>query len=334
MEKDEAIRTTNDSALLSKLAIVNAGYIDDPYAKLFSKTLGRVQRKSPIFNRGSYLRVTAIDAILQKFLEFPASVDKQIVSFGAGSDTRFFSLKSANKHPLRYYEIDFPEITTKKAISIGRNKVLSSLVGSFKLLSGGTQLHGKEYHLIAADLREYGNLTDILTANNFDSNLPTLFLSECLFVYLDPHVSENIVSWASQLCPTAVFVNFDPIEPNDAFGKIMLQNLEAQNVDLRGIYEYHNLETQERRYLKSTWKRAKSISIDQLYEEYVSKDEKERIRNLEIFDEVEEWNMLARHYCLTIAVQKSDQSTDQEDNSIYKLVENGQPGLIRQQYVE
>ena len=45
------------------------------------------------------------------------------------------------------------------------------------------------------------------------------------------------------------------------------------------------------------------ITMLQAYDQLVSKDEKLRVAKLEIFDEVEEWNMLMSHYCLTTAVR-------------------------------
>ena len=40
-----------------------------------------------------------------------------------------------------------------------------------------------------------------------------------------------------------------------------------------------------------------------VYDDYISIEEKHRIARLEIFDEIEEWQMLMSHYTLTVAVK-------------------------------
>lgn len=44
---------------------------------------------------------------------------------------------------------------------------------------------------------------------------------------MDPVYSDAIVEWASKSLLTSAFIVYDPIEPNDAFGKVMHQNLKV-----------------------------------------------------------------------------------------------------------
>lgn len=58
---------------------------------------------------------------------------------------------------------------------------------------------------------------------------PTLFLSECVLVYMGPEESRALVRWAGQSFSTAAWLNYDPIRPHDAFGQVMVENLKVRD---------------------------------------------------------------------------------------------------------
>jgi hypothetical protein len=47
----------------------------------------------------------------------------------------------------------------------------------------------QDYHMVGADLRDVKELEAMLIANGVDFSLPTLFLSECVLVYMKPEDS-------------------------------------------------------------------------------------------------------------------------------------------------
>lgn len=186
---DEAIRSTDSDAALSRLLVelstflppaaaditpsacssaVSLSYLDDPFASLFIK--GRPPRESyrrpPLINIGTHARTLGVDELVMRFLKGPGKKGGQIVSLGAGSDTRFWRLMVSSTTPSlfearydtrdgqtaqaewimsflmplqsnpelkssvkKYVEIDFEEITSKKAAFIKRSKVLSDVLG-------------------------------------------------------------------------------------------------------------------------------------------------------------------------------------------------------------
>ena len=58
-------------------------------------------------------------------------------------------------------------------------------------------------------------------------SLPTLFLSECVLIYIEPRDSDAIVNWVGANMAVSLFVVYEQINPTDAFGAMMLRNLKV-----------------------------------------------------------------------------------------------------------
>ncbi len=64
-----------------------------------------------------------------------------------------------------------------------------------------------------------------------DPNSPTLLLSECVLVYLKPEESKSILTFfKDHFKGDLALVNYEMINPNDPFGRTMLENLEVTSV--------------------------------------------------------------------------------------------------------
>ncbi|KAJ3299696.1 hypothetical protein HK104_007624 [Borealophlyctis nickersoniae] len=178
------------------------------------------------------------------------------------------------------------------------------MIGDHKVAGGGTELLADRYCLIAGDLRQFATaVIPRLVSLGFDRSLPTLFLSECVLIYLHPAESSSIVSTAAEAVDSGVFVTYEQILPDDAFGNMMLQNLKTRNIELPGIHTYPTLDSQRQRYLTAGWDRSGAIDLNEFWERQVPDEEKARINRLEIFDEVEEWRLLSAHYCVSWGVK-------------------------------
>jgi [phosphatase 2A protein]-leucine-carboxy methyltransferase len=73
---------------------INAGYISDPYATMVAKVASSsVTRRAPLINVGTHHRTWALDRLIDSFLDDSSDQrPRQVVSLGAGSDTRFWRL--------------------------------------------------------------------------------------------------------------------------------------------------------------------------------------------------------------------------------------------------
>lgn len=91
---------------------------------------------------------------------------------------------------------------------------------------------GDDYHLIGCDLRKLVDLETKLVNHNLDPKLPTLFLSECVLIYINTTDSAALIKWAANLFSESMFVIYEQINPTDAFGKMMVTNLEVVGLTL------------------------------------------------------------------------------------------------------
>ena len=58
-------------------------------------------------------------------------------------------------------------------------------------------------------------------------SVPTLVLSECVLIYLQTAAADAVVRWAASFFERSLFLCYEQIRPDDAFGQTMLQNLQV-----------------------------------------------------------------------------------------------------------
>lgn len=127
IKDDAAIRLTDNDAVGSRIAAIQHHYLEsDPYTLLLGPSTPPSFRP-PIINIGTYLRCRAIDRLIDSFLNSPGTKQKQIISLGSGSDSRYWRLHSDPKKrtKLRHYiELDFAELTSSKLEKVVRHAEL------------------------------------------------------------------------------------------------------------------------------------------------------------------------------------------------------------------
>ncbi|KAF2147409.1 uncharacterized protein K452DRAFT_323516 [Aplosporella prunicola CBS 121167] len=308
--QDKIVQNTDNDASGSRMSAVESGYLDDPFARAFITE--QVSRRYPIIHRGTYVRTTAIDQLVDRFLATDPDQPKQIVSLGAGSDTRFFRILSKRTSlPLIYHEIDFPTNTSQKIAAIKRAPALLSIITShlanhadLAISADGTSLHSPIYNVHSLDLRALtGSTPDLPTLPHLSPTTPTLLLSECCLIYLPPGDADGILhTLTTKLIPAPTplsLILYEPIRPHDSFGKVMISNLATRGIVLQTLKKYSSLFRQRERLKRSGFASGQGASdVNYIWEQWVSDAEKERVGRLEMLDEMEEWVLLAQHYCV------------------------------------
>lgn len=298
MASDGGVIATNDDAAQCKRFAVEKGYWKDPYISQFVSK-GR-QSHAPEMNIGYYARVRGLRVLLDKFLTITKGAC-QIVSFGAGFDTLYWLLKDEGHNPLSFVEVDFSTVTAMKIAHIRRGKSLLEKIsdddGEIKL--SPTDLHGKDYHLVAANLKNLSELQHKLKECEIDYTVPTIFIAECVLVYIEKSKTDELLKWISDRFSSAVFINYEQVNMTDKFGDIMMDNLRARECVLHTEY-CSSIQTQIDRFTKLGWDSADAMEMRHVLSSLPQADV-QRIEKLEFLDERELLDQLMSHYCYSWA---------------------------------
>uniref|UniRef100_A0A1B0CLG2 [phosphatase 2A protein]-leucine-carboxy methyltransferase n=2 Tax=Lutzomyia longipalpis TaxID=7200 RepID=A0A1B0CLG2_LUTLO len=207
---DEAVIATNDDASECKRSAVRLGYWQDDYLSFFIKN--PAERKAPEINRGYFARVRGVEICIEKFLHKTSGSACQIINLGCGFDTLYWRLRESGYQIANFIELDFPTVTAKKCYAIKRNKRLLEKIhvpddGEVRLSS--TDLHASNYHIMGVDLRNIDELQNKLNQAEIDYTIPTIFLAECVLVYIETQNCHNLLKWLATHFPISAFVNYE-----------------------------------------------------------------------------------------------------------------------------
>uniref|UniRef100_A0A8C9LKQ2 Leucine carboxyl methyltransferase 1 n=1 Tax=Piliocolobus tephrosceles TaxID=591936 RepID=A0A8C9LKQ2_9PRIM len=195
------VQTTTYEAASSKYSAVLKGYYNDPFLKYFVQ---KVESRSPLINRGYYSRVVALRQYIDLFFKSLDNAELiQLVNIGAGLDTIFFWTSERYKN-VNYYELDFHELLIEKTDIINNAEELKKF-----LKYEETNINDKKkpkglidctnYKMLPFNLNECGSIEQKLIDHNFDFSLPTLFLCECVLIYLEIQSSDILINILSDI---------------------------------------------------------------------------------------------------------------------------------------
>ena len=93
-DTNASVRQTDSDAAIARLSAVKLGYLQDPFIRFLVQRPHLQPPRPPLINIGTYVRSEAIDRLVNEWLELSSVEGKkcQIVSMGAGSDTRFWRI--------------------------------------------------------------------------------------------------------------------------------------------------------------------------------------------------------------------------------------------------
>jgi [phosphatase 2A protein]-leucine-carboxy methyltransferase len=254
---------------------------------------------------GTYTRTTTLDRLISAFLSAGGNVEgdrRQIVSLGAGTDTRCFRLLSQPEMSgLVYHEVDFPTIAAKKLQTVqaapALRNIIANPVAAGNSWSSQSLQNGCEYWCHGLDLRDMVQ-SEMAPLSGLQRDIPTLLISECCLCYLEPAQADGVVKHFADLVPNLSIVIYEPIKPDDPFGRQMVANLAARQIRMPTLDVYRTTAGQEVRLKEAGFDAVKGMTVEDIWKRWVSPEEKERVDELEGLDEVEEWNLLAGHYAV------------------------------------
>uniref|UniRef100_A0A3P8ZJF8 tRNA wybutosine-synthesizing protein 4 n=1 Tax=Esox lucius TaxID=8010 RepID=A0A3P8ZJF8_ESOLU len=296
---------TNDSSVLSKVSAATQGYFLDDYLKHF---VCKVYRRAPLINRGYYVRWKAIDHCVKQFLRVTESCPRrQVLTLGAGFDSLYFRLHAEGAlNGLVLFELDFPDVTRRKAALISNSTPLKECLGPFShSTTGPVYVHGDQYCLLGVDVRENAQVEEALSGAGLDWSAPTLLLSEVVLTYMETQWSDAVICWAARLLPQSLFVMYEQIRPHNPFGRVMEDHFLKLNSTLHALRRYPDLAAQTNRFLDRGWEQCVCLDMNDFYLGHIAEKERCRVESLEPFDEFEEWHHKCSHYFILTASRGS-----------------------------
>ncbi|KAL3816992.1 hypothetical protein ACHAXA_010112 [Cyclostephanos tholiformis] len=194
-----------------------------------------------------------------------------------------------------------------------------------------------DYHLVGHDLRsspEYLFQKLAHPENGYNESSPTLFILECVLMYLPETSARDLLSriaaspTSSTSTPSFVAVAiYDPIPGHDRFGQLMIENLKragiADDGDGHVGDDDHENDNKNRGLLSLEGTRTLTDQLSRLvrtcgfdvavgcdmidaYDHgVVHAEDRERAMRCEALDELEEFTLMMRHYCLLMSVATS-----------------------------
>jgi [phosphatase 2A protein]-leucine-carboxy methyltransferase len=233
---------------------------------------------------------------------------------------------------LLYHEIDFPTnnaVKIKQLESSALNNLAQELCGinflfqqvdsspdCTTVISAGAP----GYFIHSHDLRNLPLKNEAL--KYIETEVTTLFVSECCLIYLSPADADMALEYFTGLFPSTTpvgIVIYEPIRPHDAFGRTMVANLTARGIHLQTLEANATLGMQRQRLRRFGFGARRiedrehgehgkggnaddvcvgAIDLDFMWSSWVDDKEKERVAELEWMDEMEEWKLLMKHYCV------------------------------------
>lgn len=230
-------------------------------------------------------------------------VEKQIISLGAGTDTRGLRLFSRQgTRGLLYHEIDFAPTCTRKLQTVQAIPQLRTIFPGAASKSDGTwhckPPSGGEFWCHGLDLRRLVQSQDPSPLPGLRTDVPTLLLSECCLCYLEDSEAREVLKWFADRIPALGLILYEPIRPDDPFGKMMVSNLAVRHIRMPTLEIYKEPNDQESRLREAGLETVRKMTTEDIWKAWISPEEKERVDGLEGLDEVEEWQLLANHYVI------------------------------------
>lgn len=141
-----------------------------------------------------------------------------------------------NLQPEMFVDFDLPETCTNKASILRHFKELSSIIfQETEDNHDSSSIHTKQYILQPMDLTDLDSLKSFIESGIIDvtfvdlsfihTSLPTLFLSECVLVYIQPDDVNPSLQYLQETFKNNMIVVYEQIRPDDPFGSMMMKNL-------------------------------------------------------------------------------------------------------------
>ncbi|KAL9061089.1 MAG: hypothetical protein Q9162_000234 [Coniocarpon cinnabarinum] len=345
---DDMIMHTNGSCIVSKRSVEKVYHGEDHgFLRHFVQ---KFQRRSPLINRGYWLRMRAVEHAVRTFLSNHPHENTCIVNLGCGYDTlpfKFLAKEPQLCEHSKFIDVDYRKLLEKKCEVIGAKDCFRGLCGQVEsdVQTQNVLFDSNQYAAIAADLQSESDLQQLKQILNAqDGRL--LFIAEVSMTYMAPTDANNVIKWASSF-PKATFSLLEqylPLGESHRFAETMLQHFSKLQSPIRCALTSPSLEDQKQRFTANGWTEVSASSLWSFWtdDNSISAEERSLLDEVEPFDEWEEFILYARHYFLLTAQgplqefgeanselsgpKPRQHSTNTQDNSLFCKVQQPSRG--------
>ncbi|WEW60940.1 tRNA methyltransferase ppm2 [Emydomyces testavorans] len=305
---------TNGSSIVSKRSVEQLYYPEPHFIRYFVK---KRQRRSPLINRGYWLRMYAIEHSVRLFMEEPSNCQKLVLNFGCGFDPlpfQFLTRENSLCESVRFIDVDYHKLMLEKRNIIRQTNALNGVIPDveYPAEDGMVLIRSKQYTGLGCDLGELSGLERVLRSElGSTTQFSILCTAEVSLTYMDVKSADALLQWASKLSNEdtrfCLLEQYFPDGPEHPFANTMMNHFRKLRTPLYSIHEYPSLRQQEERFIRVGWKHAKARSLWALWSDsqFLNEERRRSLDKFEVFDEWEEFALFASHYFLLVAWTKS-----------------------------
>ncbi|KXT00480.1 hypothetical protein AC578_4069 [Pseudocercospora eumusae] len=308
-QRDELIMDTNKSSIVSKRSVEKLYYHAEP--EYFRYFVSKFKRRSPLINRGYWLRMKAIEHGVSRFLAEQTAKRKVVINLGCGYDPLPFLFLGKQPVPCQgatFVDVDYPVLMQNKVGIIQKTDQLKNILPKFTTTGkdAGLLASSDPYVALGCDLTNIEPMKEILREHLSleGKDVAILFVSEVSTAYMEREASQSVFHWSA----TFEDVRFCLLEQHlpdgsdHPFAATMLAHFEKLRTPLRAV---GTMEQMKLRFVAAGYPEA-GTEIRSLWElwsdpVFLSAEERRRLDRVEPFDEWEEFALFASHYFLLYA---------------------------------
>ncbi|KAF2838643.1 LCM-domain-containing protein [Patellaria atrata CBS 101060] len=311
--RDEAIIETNSHSIVSKRSVERLYY--GPNSQFFRPFVQKPERRSPLINRGYWLRMRVIEHVVQQFLKRTSGNSNTIINLGCGYDPLPFQI--LHQYPklclqTTFVDVDYPQLMQKKKEIILNDDHLSNILKGHKVDDDSSEtapLISDHYAAVSCDLKNLQPLEQFLRKSGLEYST-ILFISEVSITYMDVNASDSVIRWTNrykEVC-FCLLEQILPDGPGHPFAETMLKHFNKLQTPIHAVQKYPRIADQISRFLELGWPNVEARTLWDLWADlsFISPKERLALDLVEPFDEWEEFALFGQHYFLLVSTTKSD----------------------------
>lgn len=316
--EDIQIQGTNNSSIVSKRSVemLYTTKLNPEMGEWFQYFVKNPKRRSPAINRGYWIRMESIKQLILRIIkQTDPNEDICIVNLGCGFDPLPFQLLSEFKitNPkildrLTFVDIDYPDLVENKLKMINESDEILSVIGDVDSSARkdlGIVLSSKNYNLVGCNLRDSKLFNEQLSTINTKATT-NIFIAEVSLAYMKPEHANPVIANASKY-HNSHFIILEQLLPaglQHPFAVKMMYHFDHLRSSLGCVQDYPLIKDQVKRF-GEYYSVVEANDLLYNWHNLTTDDLKNKVSEIESFDEWEEFIVFCQHYVIVHATNNN-----------------------------